>query len=225
MLRKSVPDPLTLGGKLTITGVTSGNAVEVPSGSRIAVGSGYVTWTAGTMSYVAGGGSVHSFDQTLQTTNGNLKASSGSIIAVGGVYTDASNSTMSVRGNSSNGASGIGVKFGNFLSFTTVGSKIAAFYSDNLSTEKLAVSKDGKLVYPSSGAADVRGTATLVGGTVTVNTTAVEAGDLIFVSRNTAGGTVGHLNAPTSTITAATSFVINSSSGTDTSTVNWWIVK
>lgn len=82
-----------------------------------------------------------------------------------------------------------------------------------------------KAVFDAAGGNAVCGTATLVGGTVTVNTTAVAAGSLIFVSRNTAGGTVGHLNAPVASIVAATSFVINSSSGTDTSTVNWWIIN
>jgi hypothetical protein len=69
------------------------------------------------------------------------------------------------------------------------------------------------------------GTSTLVGGTVTVSTTAVATGSLIYVSRNTSGGTAGHLNAPSASIVNGTSFVINSSSGTDTSTVNWWIVN
>lgn len=69
------------------------------------------------------------------------------------------------------------------------------------------------------------GTATLVGGTVTVNTTSVATGSKIFVSRNTSSGTVGHLSVPDASIVNGTSFVINSSSGTDTSTVNWWIIN
>ncbi len=69
------------------------------------------------------------------------------------------------------------------------------------------------------------GTATLVGGTVTVNTTAVATGSKIFVSRNTSSGTVGHLSTPDASIVNGTSFVINSSSGTDTSTINWWIIN
>jgi len=67
------------------------------------------------------------------------------------------------------------------------------------------------------------GTATLVGGTVTVSTAAVAAGSKILTSRATTGGTAGHLSI--GTITAATSFVINSSSGTDTSTVYWRIME
>jgi len=54
------------------------------------------------------------------------------------------------------------------------------------------------------------GTATLVAGTVTVSTTAALTGSTIFISRNTTGGTLGHLSAPAASITNATSFIINS---------------
>ena len=72
---------------------------------------------------------------------------------------------------------------------------------------------------------DNRGTATLVAGTVTVNTGSVLASSYIFVSRNTPGGTEGHLSAPVASIVANTSFVINSSSAADTSTVNWFLMN
>ena len=69
------------------------------------------------------------------------------------------------------------------------------------------------------------GTATLVGGTVTVSTTAVATGSKIFVSRNTVGGTTGNLSTPDASIVNGTSFVINSTSGSETSTINWWIIN
>jgi len=69
------------------------------------------------------------------------------------------------------------------------------------------------------------GTATLIGGTKTVSTTAVKTGSRIFISRNTPVGTVGHLSAPVASIVDSTSFVINSSSVLDTSTVNWWVIQ
>ena len=69
------------------------------------------------------------------------------------------------------------------------------------------------------------GTATLVGGTVTVSTTSVATGSIIMLSRNTPSGTTGNLSAPSASIVNATSFVINSVSGTDTSTVNWLIIN
>jgi hypothetical protein len=65
--------------------------------------------------------------------------------------------------------------------------------------------------------------AVLVAGTKTVNTARVQAGDTIHLTRVLAGGTLGHLSV--GTIVAGTSFVINSSSGTDTSTVFWSIER
>lgn len=73
--------------------------------------------------------------------------------------------------------------------------------------------------------ASIGTSAPMVAGTVTVNTTAVSASSLIFLSVNTPGGTQGILSAPSASIVAGTSFVINSSSATDTSTVNYWIIN
>lgn len=69
------------------------------------------------------------------------------------------------------------------------------------------------------------GTATLVGGTVTVSTTAVTTSSIIFVTVNTPGGTQGFISVPSASIVNGTSFVINSSNVLETSTVNWWIVN
>jgi len=66
------------------------------------------------------------------------------------------------------------------------------------------------------------GTATLVGGTIQVNNTSVTANTRIILSRNTTGGTAGHLST---TKSAGASFTINSSSGTDTSEVAWMLVE
>jgi len=68
-----------------------------------------------------------------------------------------------------------------------------------------------------------RGTATLSSGTVTVNTADVHTGYKIYVSVNTPSGTQGFLSASTADIIDGTSFVINSTSALDNSTVNWWI--
>lgn len=67
------------------------------------------------------------------------------------------------------------------------------------------------------------GTAVLVAGSVTVSNTTVTANTRIFTSRQAAGGTLGHLSI--GTVVAGTSFVINSSSGTDTSTVAWLLIE
>jgi len=75
-----------------------------------------------------------------------------------------------------------------------------------------------------TGSAPTTGTATLVGGTVTVSTTAVTVNSRIMLTRNTPGGTVGDLSAPSASRSAGSSFVINSASGTDTSTVDWVVI-
>lgn len=71
--------------------------------------------------------------------------------------------------------------------------------------------------------ASVGVSAAMTAGTITISTTAVTASSKIFLTHATVGGTPGVLSV--GTITAGTSFVINSSSGSDTSTVNWWIVN
>lgn len=73
----------------------------------------------------------------------------------------------------------------------------------------------------SEGTNKLMGTATLVGGTVTVNNTAVKANSRIFVTRQSTGGTAGAVGV--STRTAGTSFTITSTSGTDTSVVAYII--
>ena len=67
----------------------------------------------------------------------------------------------------------------------------------------------------------VSGRAILVAGTVTVSTTEIATGDNVILSPFLLGGTPGYLNV--GTIVNVTSFVINSSSNTDTSTIYWEI--
>jgi hypothetical protein len=71
----------------------------------------------------------------------------------------------------------------------------------------------------------IKGTATLVAGTATVADVNIKTGAKIYVSVNTPGGTQGFLSAATADIIDTTSFVINSSSATDTSIVNYWFVN
>lgn len=66
------------------------------------------------------------------------------------------------------------------------------------------------------------GNATLVGGTVTVSNTSVTANTIVMLTRKTSGGTIGDL---TYTVSAATSFTINSVSALDTSTVSYLLIE
>lgn len=68
-----------------------------------------------------------------------------------------------------------------------------------------------------------KGRATLVAGTVTVATPYTSSVTEIFLTRRVTGGTTGDLRI--GTVTEGVSFVINSASGTDTSTVSWMIVN
>lgn len=66
------------------------------------------------------------------------------------------------------------------------------------------------------------GDAVLVGGTVTVANTTVTANTRVFLTRKTAGGTLGDLKY---SVTAATSFTITSANAADTSTVSYLLVE
>jgi hypothetical protein len=65
-----------------------------------------------------------------------------------------------------------------------------------------------------------RGTATLVGGTITVSLSGIVTENQVFLTKTTAGGTEGHIRV---TVTAGSGFTITSSSNLDTSTFTWLI--
>lgn len=88
---------------------------------------------------------------------------------------------------------------------------------------ELQLVRAGQGVSIKEGANCRMGQATLVAGTVTVSTTAVTANSRIFLTCAVVGGTQGILSV--GTITAGVSFVINSNSVIDTSTVNWLIFE
>lgn len=90
-------------------------------------------------------------------------------------------------------------------------------------TADLRVATAGRGLRVAEGANAKQGTATLVGGTVVVGNTSVTANSRIFLTSQVDGGTPGFLRVAART--AATSFTILSSSGTDTSTVAWEIFE
>lgn len=95
--------------------------------------------------------------------------------------------------------------------------------ADFTTAGNLRVNTAGKGLQIAEGANARMGTAVLVAGTVTVANTSVTANTRILLTSQVDGGTVGFLRV--STRTAATSFVITSSSATDTSTVAWLLVE
>ncbi len=89
----------------------------------------------------------------------------------------------------------------------------------------LSLTSAGDKINIATGANASTGAATLASGTVTINTTAVTSGSKIFLTYITPSGTTGQLSAPSGSISSGTSFVINSTSGSDNSTVYYWIVN
>ncbi len=87
----------------------------------------------------------------------------------------------------------------------------------------VVIGRVGKGLKVKQGTNATFGRATLAGGTVTVSTTKATTTMEVFLERRTAGGTLGHLSI--GTVTGGTSFIINSSSATDTSAVSWLIVE
>lgn len=73
------------------------------------------------------------------------------------------------------------------------------------------------------GTDEAMGAATLVGGTVTVNTGKVTANSRIFLTGQNSSGTHGELTVSARSV--GTSFTITSSSGSDTRSVAWLLVE
>jgi hypothetical protein len=146
--------------------------------------------------------------------NANMSASNLTNITVVGAnsYATASNSLVLGSINGTNGA----------IADTKVGVGVTnpSERLDVVGNFKLT----GKFITP-SGANAIAGIATLSTGSVTVNTNKVATNSVIFLTRNTPSGTLGELSVPSASIVDGVSFTINSSSATETSTVNWFIIN
>lgn len=97
-------------------------------------------------------------------------------------------------------------------------------YDDNLETAgNLRVTAAGKGLTITEGSNAKMGTATLVAGTVTVNTTAITANSRVYLTIQSASGSIGVQYL--ANVVAGTSFDIVSTNPADTSTVAWLIVE
>ena len=121
----------------------------------------------------------------------------------------------------------IGTRYGIYLGFDNTGITNAYGIYQTSPTLKNVLAGNttlGKLDI-TTGTNASAGTATLSSGTVTVSTTAVTANSIIFLTTQNPG-TVANLGEHyIGTITAGTSFVINSTNASDNSTVGWMIVN
>lgn len=227
----------------TIT-ASSGGAL-MPSAGNISI--------LGTANQITTAGSGSTVTLTLPaaiTAPGSLTVTSGFTVSAG---TSAITGTVNVNtsgagvtsiGTGGTGATNIGNATGNtavtgsLTASTTLTATLGAITATN---GNLVLGTAGNKIVSSSVAttivagANSFGTVTLVGGTATVATTAVTASSMIMLTRQTVGATgaaaLGMLTI--GTITAGTSFVINSwltanatsLATTDVSNIGWMIIN
>ncbi len=106
----------------------------------------------------------------------------------------------------------------------TAGTTITATLGNITATNgNLALSTAGNKIIIATGAnASVGTSAAMTAGEVIVATTASSATVKIFYSRATTGGTTGDVSI---TAQDGTGFTLTSTSNTETSTFNWWIIN
>jgi len=183
------------------TFIGSGTAAALTSGGSntfLGVSSGSAM-TTGSNNIILGGytGNVGGLDIRTSSNRMVLSDGAGNIRAY-------HNATNWLIGTVTDGSTGL-VQINGNLGLNTAGNKI------NIAT----------------GSQASVGTATLVAGTIEVNTTAVTASSIIMLTGVSTGAppcaTCGDLSV--GTITAGTKFVINSSLATDTRVVQYWIIN
>ncbi len=190
---------LGTANQITSTGAGSTITFSIPA-TFIAPGS-----IASTTTITSGTALVST---TTLTTGQGITATTGNIVATAG---NISATVGSVAAGST----------------VTAGTSITATAGNITATNgNLVISTAGKKLSIATGAnASIGTSAAMTAGAIVVSTTAVTASSIIVVAHNTLGGTPGAVSAPSASIIAGTSFAIASSSNTDTSTVNWWIVN
>jgi len=216
---------------LTVSGSTVGNTINVGGLTSFSQTTGNKSVTTFANSFSVASGSATFYNIRISPTinqTGSASGATGAIIFAPNLTSIGSK--WSALTSATSNANALFIKQTGANSYSThVGA--FGFGAATVPTDKLEVTGNvallaaGNKIKIATGSNASVGTATLVGGTVTVNTTAVATGSTIFLTCNTPGGTQGFLSAPSASITNATSFVINSSSGADTSTVNWWIIN
>ena len=163
------------------------------------------TWTA------LGGGTV-----AISTINSNAPVSGNYVLAGTAnqiTATDtAGTTTFSVPSSF--------VAPGSIAATTTVTATLGNITATN---GNLSLATAGNKIIIATGAnASVGTSAAMTAGAVTVSTTACSATAKIFYSRATTGGTPGNVSI---TAQDGTGFTLTSTSGTETSTFNWWIIN
>lgn len=222
---------LALGGT-QVFGVLSSGATTIAAGG-LTVTAGGVTITAGGLTVTAGGATITAGDLTVTAGNMIFAAASAKVIpgATSLLFRDHadSNTNLSIsdagalvtRASLTVTSGGLTVTSGALL---VSSGAITATVGDITATNgNVILSTAGKGLKIKEGSNATMGTATLNGsGTVTVSTTAVKTASRIWL---TGVGTTDAGFLTIGTIVDSTSFVINSSGGSDARTVHWVIIN
>jgi hypothetical protein len=232
----SVQTPLLLGpsGNTRIQ-FASGNsttykdAVASPGATDVAhifdTSAAYSTAGGKLISIRNNGSEVTTIDRNGACVFGTITISN-LVTTTGSLSCQATGNNFSLGGRASNISGGIALKVYNQNTLNTAGAQIVGFYNDSAaSTQVLAIDKDGRFVIPTGGAASIAGQATLSSGTVTVSTTSIKAGSKVFFAHVGSGTAANFGTLYKGTVTAGTSFVINSTNASDNDAVEWWIVN
>lgn len=132
-----------------------------------------------------------------------------------GVFT-----TVTASGNITSTAGNISATAGSVSAGTTLTASLGNITATN---GNLSLATAGnKIVIATGSNASVGTSAAMTAGVVTVATTASSATALIFYSRNITGGTPGNVSI---TAQDGTGFTLTSTSATETSTFNYWIIN
>jgi hypothetical protein len=212
---------------VAMTGAGSGlQTLTGDAGGAISPSLGNIT-LSGTANQIATSGSGSSIAFALSST----LVLPGTLTVAGTTNINVTGSAITTIGTGGTGAVRIGNATGNtaVTGSLTASTTLTATLGNITATNgnlSLAGAGNKLLIHATTAASDSVGTsAAMTAGTVTVSTTAVTASSKIFLTSNTPGGTAGILSAPTASIVAGTSFVINSSNAADTSTVNYVIIN
>lgn len=193
--------------------ITAGEPLTGVEGSDTNINYGIYSKGTGSVRFLTGGGALEQFRVTHTASAVNFIGLTGAIATASPTFTaTGSDTNIGVNYN----AKGTGIHTFNTGITITLGSM-------TVTNGNLTLNTAGNGLRVKEGTNGMQGVATLVAGTVTVNTTNVTANSRIFLCCQTPGGTPGFLRI--SARVAATSFTILSSSGTDTSVVAYQIFE
>lgn len=188
-----------IGATATASAVSYVNVTNAASGGTVTLAA---TASAGTPNFVVKGSGTFALRPTSNSTNAiRLQDSSGSNNAL---VADTTNTRIAIGGTTP------------LATLDVRGNTLVA--------GNLTLNAAGNKINITTGSNASAGTATLVGGTVTVSTTAVTASSLIFLT-DTASSLTNVGTLAVTAKSAGTSFTVTSSNASDTSTFNWLIIN